>query len=159
MELLGPGGWQLARVTVRGFGGIGNSALPVDLVGGAAVNLVRGDNGSGKTSLVAALEFALTAGRRLPGGGGATDLWRSERLSDGAAEGTVQVRLVRDTDRLTILATCPGSGVPTVDARLTTDGGDVPVELGDAWIEALTAANVCLTYAALQTRLRTSTDL
>jgi ABC-type transport system involved in cytochrome c biogenesis ATPase subunit len=159
--LLGTAGWQLVRVTVQGFGGIENhdGSLTVDLATGPTITLVRGDNGSGKTSLVSALDFGLLVGRPTPGTGSSGALWQADRVSDGAAEGTVEIHLVRDAASLIISGRCPREGAPTVVARLVSNGRDEPMELGDAWIDALAASNACFTYAALQARLQKSTDL
>jgi energy-coupling factor transporter ATP-binding protein EcfA2 len=160
-ELLGKDPWRIAAVSVRGFGGIGNPHAPLalDLAPVPGVTVVRGDNGSGKSSLAGAIGWLLAGRPESPVPGSTPgELWRAAAVADGAARAEVEVRLVRSADTLTLTgALSPDGG--EITARLCTDGDTTTVSLGPAWTDALTAANACFAYADLQGRLRTPADL
>jgi hypothetical protein len=65
----------LKSLEVRGFRGIGEKTV-LELLEGPGLTLVVGRNGSGKSSLAEALEYAFTGGNRRWEGRGAQSHWR-----------------------------------------------------------------------------------
>lgn len=151
--------WRIASVAVTGLGGVGRltpGCLDLDPVPGLTV--VRGPNGSGKTSIAKAVELSLrsTAGVGEEASG---DLWATTLLADGAPQAKVEVTLTSGCDRFEIHTLLGRDGEAATSAVLTDHDGAHELDLGQDWQDAVVASRACYSYSRLQSRLQSTKDL
>ena len=141
----------LECVTVVGFRGVGPSC-ELRLHPGPGLTLVVGRNGSGKSSIAEAAEFALT-GDSLRWSGKTQDWRRGWRNLHAEADPQIQVRLRVDGEQQshTVVVRWSGDDVESAETRVTVPGeGPKPLEsLG--WDAAIRAFRPFLSYTELST--------
>jgi len=151
--------WRIASVAISGLGGVG-TLLPgrLDLEPVAGLLVVRGPNGSGKTSIAKALEVSLR-GDQAVADEAVGDLWATALLAEGAPSAEIEVVLASGAARLTIRSELGDATGSRCAAEIADADGVRQVELGRAWKDAVQASRSCYSYARLQARLQKPLDL
>lgn len=160
--LLSAAPWALVEVRIENYQGV-TSMEPLIVDPTPGVTVLRGENGSGKTSLAEGIETALV-GRPRPrtvGSGGKSPLWDRSHCARDADEASVRLLLARASDRLELSVRLDRSGeVVDRGALLHTSTGTTTLDLDETpWLSAVKGCRPVFAYASVERQVQLAKDL